>query len=84
MRTTLALPDDVLERVDDAVRSGRARSRNEFVANALRRELALLERAEIDAAFAEMADDTEAHAEAQRIEGEMAGASWDAFRESER
>jgi metal-responsive CopG/Arc/MetJ family transcriptional regulator len=45
MRTTLALPDDVLERVDRAVREGKARSRNEFVADALRRALDALERA---------------------------------------
>ncbi len=49
------------------VESGKAKSRNEFVAQALRRELALLKRAEIDAEFAHMADDAEYLAEAQAI-----------------
>ncbi len=49
------------------VESGKAKSRNEFVAQALRRELALLKRAEIDAEFAHMADDAEDLAEAQAI-----------------
>ena len=84
MRTTLALPDDVLERIDDVVRAGKARSRTEFVATALRRELALVERAEIDAAFAAMATDVEAQADAQRIEAEFAAAGWEALREAER
>ncbi|MBA3923914.1 MAG: CopG family transcriptional regulator, partial [Nostocaceae cyanobacterium] len=44
---------------DKMVESGKAKSRNEFVAQALRRELALLKRAEIDAEFAHMADDAE-------------------------
>ena len=84
MRTTLALPDDVLDRVDQAVREGKARSRNEFVAHALRRELDALERAAIDAAFAGMADDAEAHEEALQLDAEFAQAGWEALREAER
>ena len=84
MRTTLTLPDDVLERVDDVVRAGKARSRNEFVATALRRELALVERAVIDAAFAAMATDAEAQADAQRIDAQFAKAGGEALREAER
>ena len=84
MRTTLALPDDVLERVDRAVREGKARSRNEFVADALRRALDALERAAIDAAFAEMADDPEAQEEARRITEEFARADREALEAAER
>ncbi len=84
MRTTLALPDDVIERVDDVVRSGKARSRTEFVAKALRRELALVERSEIDAAFAGMAADAEAQEEARRIDAEFSHAGWEALAEAER
>src|SRR5207249_3486162 len=48
VRTTLTLPVELLEAADRAVRTGRARSRNELVARALRHELAALERAAID------------------------------------
>ena len=44
VRTTLALPVDLLEAVDQAVRAGKARSRNELVTMALRRELAAQDR----------------------------------------
>jgi metal-responsive CopG/Arc/MetJ family transcriptional regulator len=84
MRTTLALPDDVLDRVDQAVRDGKARSRNEFVTQALRRELEAIERAQIDAAFAEMARDAEALEESRRLDEEFAQAGWEALRETER
>jgi len=40
VRTTLALPADLLAAVDQAGRAGKARSRNELVAMALRWELA--------------------------------------------
>ena len=61
VRTTFALPADLLAAVDQAVQAGQARSRNEWVARALQRELAAQQRAAIDAAFAAMA---EAHADA--------------------
>jgi metal-responsive CopG/Arc/MetJ family transcriptional regulator len=79
VRTTIALPADVLARVDEAVRGGEARSRNEFVATALRRELAVRERAEIDADFARMADDDEYLREARTIAEEFKHADWEAF-----
>ena len=52
VRTTLALPDDLLAATDQAVKEGKARSQNESVPVALRHELAALKRAEIDAAVA--------------------------------
>jgi metal-responsive CopG/Arc/MetJ family transcriptional regulator len=82
-RTTLALPTDLLARVDHAVHMGKARSRNSFVATALRRELAAIERAEIDADFALMADDDEYQAEATRIVEEFAVADWEVLRLAE-
>ena len=48
MRTTLALPVELLAAVDQAIRAGYARSRNELVTMALRRELAAQQRATID------------------------------------
>ena len=79
VRTTLTLPSDLLEAMDKAVREGKARSRNAFVATALRRELSARRRAEIDAAFAEMGSDPDVHDEAIQLEREFARASWEAL-----
>ena len=79
VRTTLALPIELLEAADRAVQKGKAKSRNEFVTQALRRELAAQKRAEIDAAFAAMADDVEYQAEAAIINNEFVKADWEAF-----
>ena len=83
VRTTLALPADLLEQVDHAVRAGKARSRNVFVATALRHELAAQELAEIDAGFAGMADDEEYQAEALALAEEAVAAGWEALRIAE-
>lgn len=82
-RTTLALPTDLLEAVDRAVREGRARSRNAFVATALRHELAAAGAAAIDADFAAMAEDGEYQAEARALDAEFAAADWEAWRLAE-
>jgi metal-responsive CopG/Arc/MetJ family transcriptional regulator len=79
VRTTLALPIELLEAADRAVRKGKAKSRNEFVTQALRRELVAQKRAEIDAAFASMADDIEYQTEAAMISNEFVKADWEAF-----
>ena len=83
VRATLRLPADLLERVDHAVRAGEARSRSAFVARALRRELAALEAAAIDADFAGMADDEEYQAEALALAEESVAAGWEALRIAE-
>jgi len=83
VRTTLAIPADLLEAADQAIREGKARSRNELVASALRHELASYERAAIDAAFAAMADDPDYREEAERIADEFATADWEALRRGE-
>ncbi len=80
IRTTVTLPTDLLTAADLAVRAGEARSRNELVANALRRELASIERAAIDAAFAGMADDKAYLEEARVISDEFVQADWEAYR----
>lgn len=80
VRTTVALPADLLEAVDQAVRLGMARSRNELLAMALRRELESEQRAAIDAAFAAIAEDTEAQEEAIALAEEFAVADWEALR----
>ncbi|MBI3980019.1 MAG: ribbon-helix-helix protein, CopG family [Chloroflexi bacterium] len=83
VRTTVAIPADLLEAADRMVRDGQVRSRNELVAAALRRELAARERAAIDAAFAAMAEDPAYQAEARAIAAEFAVSDWDAFRRAE-
>jgi metal-responsive CopG/Arc/MetJ family transcriptional regulator len=57
-RTSLDLPPDLLQRTDEAVRLGVARSRNTLIAVALEDYLNALDRASsIDARFAEMQHD---------------------------
>jgi metal-responsive CopG/Arc/MetJ family transcriptional regulator len=83
VRMTLALPADLLAAVDQAVRAGYARSRNELVARALQRELAAQQRAAIDAAFAAMAEDPAYQTEAQAITAAFAHTDWEALRLTE-
>jgi hypothetical protein len=68
---------------DEAVREGWADSRNELLKMALQRELAVRERALIDAAFADMANDEEERAEAEMLLAEFAKADWEAFQIAE-
>ena len=75
IRTTVALPAELLEATDRAVREGKARSRNEFLSMALRRELAVLERARIDEAFGRMAKEPLYKAKAESLSEEFDGAS---------
>ena len=88
-RMTVELPSDLIEAADRAVKAGHAQSRDDLVAVALRRELRQLTRshsigrAELEAAFARMATDTEAQAEALQLDREFATASWEAFRSAE-
>jgi metal-responsive CopG/Arc/MetJ family transcriptional regulator len=83
VRTTLAIPADLLAETDLAVREGKARSRNEFITLALRHELAAQKRLEIDAAFAVMAEDEEYQSEALKIEEEFVRADWEALEMTE-
>ena len=74
-RTTIALPQDLLRVIDRVVGEGKAHSRSEFVATALQHELDALERLAIDAAFAEMATDSEYAREVEQIAQEFAHAA---------
>ena len=65
------------------MREGSAKSRNGLMANALRHELALQERAAIDAAFAEMAHDEDRQEGARKLTEEFERSDWEAFRLSE-
>ena len=83
VRTTVALPEELLEAVDKAIREGKARSRNEFLSRALRRELAVLERACIDEAFEFMAEDPLYRSEAEELADEFDQASWEVLQTAE-
>ena len=82
--TTLALPLDLLAAVDRVVQEGRARSRDELVEGALRRELAALRRSAVDAEFRHMAEDVEYQRDVHQILGEFAQADWETLREEPR
>ena len=80
IRTTLALPADLLRAVDRLIDQGRARSRNDVIARALRRELAMLERAVVDAEFRQMETDVDYQRETRQILGEFARSDWEAWK----
>jgi metal-responsive CopG/Arc/MetJ family transcriptional regulator len=80
VRTTFTIPRELLEATDKAIESGKAKSRNEFIAKALERELAVQKRAEIDKALTEMLQDPEYQAEVLKLEAEFANAQWEALK----
>ena len=79
VRTTITLPAELLAATDMAISQGKAKSRNEFVAQALLHELEALKRAEIDAALMEMAQDPEYQVQVLQMEADFAVASWEAL-----
>ena len=79
VRTTVSLAADLLNQVDAAVQAGLAGSRNEFLALSLRNQLAAQRREQIDAAFAEMAQDRGYQREALQIEDEFQAADTEAW-----
>jgi hypothetical protein len=83
VRTTFSIPADLLQAADQAVKNGAARSRNEFVTLALQHELASQKRAQIDAAFAGMADDSEYRQEALTLAEGFVVEEWNAFVQTE-
>ena len=83
LRTTIALPADLLVEMDRLVEEGKVRSRNQLIAQAIRRELAIRERAAIDASFEGMAEDEDHRKETEILEREFALPSWEAFQRSE-
>jgi metal-responsive CopG/Arc/MetJ family transcriptional regulator len=84
VRTTITLPSDLIDKVDQIVQQGHARSRNELFLTALRHELAARERAAIDAEIALMANDPELIAEGLVLAEEAVKAGWEALQLSER
>ena len=83
IRTTLALPTDLLERIDRAVHEGQARSRNALLETALRHELAAMEDAATDAQLLGMAQDADYRAEALALAEEFGAAEWQIVADTE-
>lgn len=79
VRTTITLPADLVDEVDRIVREGHVRSRNELFLTALRHELAVRERAEIDAQILAIAGDEEFLAEGEAMAEEAMAAGWEAL-----
>ncbi len=79
VRTTLAIPAELLAATDQIISQGKAHSRNHFIAQAIAHELAALKRAEIDAALVEMTQDEDYQSEVLRMEQEFSNASWEAL-----
>ncbi|MEK7407014.1 MAG: ribbon-helix-helix protein, CopG family [Acidobacteriota bacterium] len=75
--TVLTLPAELLAAVDRLVGAGRARSRDELIERALRRELADAGRSAVDAEFGHMANDTEYQREARQILAEFDQSDWE-------
>jgi metal-responsive CopG/Arc/MetJ family transcriptional regulator len=82
VRTTVALPADLLAAVDTLVQEGETDSRNDFLEEALRNQLAASRRTAIDAEFAHMASDRDYRDEALRIAEEFAEAGWEALQKA--
>lgn len=79
IRTTITLPAELIAETDKVVSQGKAKSRNDFVAQALLHELEALKRSEIDAELTQMAQAPEYQAQVLRMEAEFAAASWEAL-----
>jgi len=82
-RTTVSLPNDLLRGIDAAIQNGRADTRNEFLASAVRRELDRMQRAAVDREFEAMADDPVYQDEGRRIVDEYRFSDWKALRVAE-
>ena len=78
IRTTITVSAELIAATDMAVSQGKAKSRNDFVSQAILHELQALKRAEIDAELTQMTQEPEYQAQVLRMETEFAAASWEA------
>lgn len=86
VRTTVALPADLLARVDALVAKRQTTSRTALIIEALSAELARRQEEEIDRAFYELAGDPDLAAEERELHAAFASAdreSWSALDEAE-
>ncbi len=79
VRTTVDLPTVLRERIQEALERGAAKSQNALIVQAVERFLADLERAWLDAQFAEMANDEAYQALQLTIAREFALVDWETW-----
>ena len=84
VRTTVALPTEIVERSQRFIGKGAFPNRNAFILTALERYLVELERAEIDDQFALMAEDPEYLALNEQIVEYFADTDWESLTLNER
>ena len=77
-RTTIAISAHLLRLADEAVREGRAKSRNQLVTEAIEELLSRWEGERIDAAFHGMSKDADYQKEARQILAEFADSDLEA------
>jgi hypothetical protein len=77
--TTVRLPRHVYERAKVVVVQSQAASFNEFVVQAIEEKVRRLTEAEIDAAFAQMAHDTNYQSSSIALSREFEKSDWEAF-----
>ena len=77
--TTVRLPRQVYERAKLVAVQSQAASFNEFVVQAIEEKVQRLSEAEIDAAFAQMANDTDYQRTAIALASEFEKSDWEAF-----
>ncbi len=83
VRTTIALPEELLKAADQAIADGLVRSRNDLLALALRDLLAARQRAAIDARFGGMSDDADYRKESDALEAGFDRSSWSMLGQAE-
>jgi hypothetical protein len=81
--TTLRMPQHIYERAKNAVSRSSDSNFNEFVLEAIEEKLHRLSEAEIDAAFAQMAEDQDFKQESVSLAREFETSDWEAFKISE-
>ena len=77
IRTTLSLPEELIAATDLLIQKGKIKNRSQFFTDAIRKEIIALKKAEIDAAFAELAEVQKNSSEALPTESELVNASWE-------
>ena len=77
--TTVRLPRQVYERAKTVVLQSQASSFNEFVVQAIEEKVRRLTEAEIDAAFAQMAHDSDYQRSSIALANQFEKSDWEAF-----
>ena len=83
IRTTLTLPEELVNRTQRFVDDGAAPSRNALIVAALERFIDQLEQREIDRQFEAMAEDEEYLRLSQQVADDFAESDWEALTQGE-